>query len=68
MSRIEQLTLESTKAQSKEEIEQVREEAAFVNFIMPRVTYLRDSQFGSIGKLFKKITFSKEKQVLSLLL
>lgn len=33
---------------------------------MPRITFLRDSKFGNIGKLFKKITFAKEKRVLSL--
>lgn len=63
---IETLSQESGKAQNKEELEEMKEEAAFVNFIMPRITFLRDAKFGSIGKLFKKITFQREKQVLAL--
>ncbi|EAS06433.2 hypothetical protein TTHERM_01310170 (macronuclear) [Tetrahymena thermophila SB210] len=63
---IETLSKETGKAQNAQELEEMKEEAAFVNFIMPRITFLRDAKFGSIGKLFRKITFQKEKHVLSL--
>ncbi|KAL4439276.1 hypothetical protein ABPG74_016939 [Tetrahymena malaccensis] len=63
---IETLSKETGKAQNAQDLEEMKEEAAFVNFIMPRITFLRDSKFGSIGKLFRKITFQKEKHVLSL--
>lgn len=44
----------------------MKEEAAFINFLMPRVSFLHDAKFSSIAKFFKKITFSKEKPVLAL--
>ncbi|KAL4466471.1 hypothetical protein ABPG72_016612 [Tetrahymena utriculariae] len=63
---IETLSKETGKAQNAQELEEMKEEAMFVNYIMPRITFLRDAKFSSIGKLFRKITFQKEKHVLSL--
>lgn len=66
MDSIETLSKESGKALSKEDLDEMKEEAAFLNYIMPRITFLSDAKFESIGKLFKKITFAKEKHVLAL--
>lgn len=31
--------------------------ACFLNFVLPEIVYLKNSEYSSLGKLFKKISF-----------
>lgn len=66
VENIEVVSREQGNASSKEELEEMKQQAVFMNFAMTRVTFLRDAKFANIGKLFKKVTFAKEKRVLAL--